>query len=61
MIVGLVSYTIAHRGEKPYKCSHCDETFSIKSYLNNILINILMINLISVILQQGIYIKIILL
>ena len=21
---GLVSHAIEHRGEKPYKCSHCD-------------------------------------
>ena len=37
---GLVSHTIEHRGEKPYKCSCCDKTFSIKSHLNNILIYI---------------------
>ena len=35
---GLVSHSIERRGEKPYKCSHCDKTFSIKSHLNNILI-----------------------
>ena len=57
---GLGSHAIEHRGEKPYKSSHCDKTFSIKSHIINILIHILMINLISVISQQGNHSKMIL-
>ena len=54
---GLVSHMVEHTGEKLYKCSHCDKTVSIKGHLNYILIYILMINLICVILQQGIHNK----
>ena len=28
-------HMITHSGEKPYKCSHCDMTFSVKSFLNS--------------------------
>ena len=54
---GLVSHRIEHTGVKPKKCSHCGKTFSIIKYLSDIPIYILMINLISVILQQGIHNK----
>ena len=56
-ISGLVSHMIGHTGENPYKCSHCDKSFSIKSHLNNILIYILMITLISAILYLDIHNK----